>query len=539
MPVKSIIPPPKLTHPPGSDTSQPGIFKHGSDIVKVLDLRQKFGVELSEQTQPGNLIIAACGDENFAFWVDQILDVFDFPTTGWGNLPAAIPRGVFSRTLLLNKKIHLYSEFDKLASITDLGYLKHYIQQLQQTAAPDTDSAKTPAASATLPQEPKKTLANTAISKEKTTSVPDQNTPKKTEKETKGFVTQATANTKTSVSTHRPNVEASAYKPSVNTLKTKNVTREPGSISKVKATDKPVINKTTNTANNNKPVTKPLSHTQHAGTVKNSINIDNHIKSKNKQANIANPSTSSTNDDLDEEDTESYLGVIFFFILLFTGIGAGAYYLLSDDKTTETKIAGEERHKEEHYKIEQPILLNEPDYNINGTDSTAPQTADEISTPALSENGVTPKKDITNNISEKSLVIDNESTTNYNYQADITQAEDEITITIHEATSDTPSIKEEPVNTQTVIDNEIQDEKVTDTTPVKPLHESELTPVVPPKKIVNEVIHIVVKGDTLWAIAKKYVNNPFRYPELARLSKIKNPHRIYPGNRVRIRFIKN
>lgn len=62
---------------------------------------------------------------------------------------------------------------------------------------------------------------------------------------------------------------------------------------------------------------------------------------------------------------------------------------------------------------------------------------------------------------------------------------------------------------------------------------------VPPKQIINEIIHIIVKGDTLWAIAKKYVNDPFLYPEHARLSNIKNPHRIYPGNRVRIRFINN
>lgn len=50
----------------------------------------------------------------------------------------------------------------------------------------------------------------------------------------------------------------------------------------------------------------------------------------------------------------------------------------------------------------------------------------------------------------------------------------------------------------------------------------------------REIIHIVKKGDTLWHIAKKYINNPWRYPELARLSKIKNPDLIYPGDRVRI-----
>ncbi|MDH5180119.1 MAG: LysM peptidoglycan-binding domain-containing protein [Gammaproteobacteria bacterium] len=52
----------------------------------------------------------------------------------------------------------------------------------------------------------------------------------------------------------------------------------------------------------------------------------------------------------------------------------------------------------------------------------------------------------------------------------------------------------------------------------------------------NEIIHVVVQGDTLWFIAKRYVHDAMRYPELARLSNIRNPHLIYPGDRVRIRL---
>lgn len=48
------------------------------------------------------------------------------------------------------------------------------------------------------------------------------------------------------------------------------------------------------------------------------------------------------------------------------------------------------------------------------------------------------------------------------------------------------------------------------------------------------ITHVVVKGDTLWDIAETYVKDPFRYPELAELSKIKNPDLIYPYNLVRI-----
>lgn len=55
----------------------------------------------------------------------------------------------------------------------------------------------------------------------------------------------------------------------------------------------------------------------------------------------------------------------------------------------------------------------------------------------------------------------------------------------------------------------------------------------------NTKTHEVKKGDTLWDIAEKYVKDPFRYPELAALSKIKNPDLIYPGDIVRIKWLGN
>jgi len=50
----------------------------------------------------------------------------------------------------------------------------------------------------------------------------------------------------------------------------------------------------------------------------------------------------------------------------------------------------------------------------------------------------------------------------------------------------------------------------------------------------NKYSHIVVQDDTLWQIAERYLDDPFRYPELAERSRISNPDRIYPGDVVRI-----
>ena len=50
----------------------------------------------------------------------------------------------------------------------------------------------------------------------------------------------------------------------------------------------------------------------------------------------------------------------------------------------------------------------------------------------------------------------------------------------------------------------------------------------------TEITHVVVAGDTLWDIAERYLGDPFQYPELARLSRIRDPDLIYPGDIIRI-----
>jgi nucleoid-associated protein YgaU len=52
----------------------------------------------------------------------------------------------------------------------------------------------------------------------------------------------------------------------------------------------------------------------------------------------------------------------------------------------------------------------------------------------------------------------------------------------------------------------------------------------------KEITHRVVSGDTLWDIAAYYLGDPLQYPELARLSQIRDPDLIYPGDLIRIRM---
>lgn len=499
LPVRSIITPPKLTHPPGSGASQPGIFKHGSRIVKVLDLRQKFGVELSEQTQPGNFIITIFEKDSFAFWVDQILDVFDFPSKGWGDLPPAIPRGVFSRTLLLNKKIHLYAEFENLASINNLGYMKNYIQQLNELQTTQ-DKTNEKVDLKNIEKTQHEHVKDVAIAKDK--NIPFKSTTiKNKKKETSSVATKPFTAPKLSKKTVQP--EESKIN---NTTISEKARHKPKTI-------KPIV---------------PLTKVPPSKTIAKTVSPTSSIVAKQVKQ------EKSVTQTLNDNESSSF-GIVILFIILIS-LAVGIYYLfdslLTSDYKSPTTVV--------HTPTNEYSIYDEPIVDNNTAPYSGPdeESSDILMTIPISQSDDEALAVTTPEITEK---IDSfvESDEDAPYRASISQQDNDITITLHQPVEETKYIDEiqsqpiEVVDEKPILNNIANDNK---TIAIPGLEN--LNPINKPKEIISEVLHIVVKGDTLWAIAKKYVHNPFLYPELARLSNIKNPHRIYPGNRVRIRFIK-
>jgi len=202
---------------------------------------------------------------------------------------------------------------------------------------------------------------------------------------------------------------------------------------------------------------------------------------------------------------------------------------------------------------------DEPKQTIEVPENITRYSSDEVikeSTKSRDIQQITSFTHESNSTEKKTIVKKSEP----GYSADISNDSEGITITVHTPVTNEQfdSLKEETItidennetisesqNTETEqalntvsenVASEIQkpdtsskDYKITIQV-AKDLNSEKIAP----STITKEIIHIVVKGDTLWDIAKFYVDDPYRYPELARLSNIKNPDLIYPGNRVHI-----
>ena len=424
--VSNIITPPKLTRPPGSTDIQPGIFRQKSHLVKVIDLRVKFSIDNEQRNQKGNLIVTHIEGGNFAFWIDQILDVIDFPTKGWGRLPSGIPRDIFTQTLLLNEKLHLYVDFENLTSTEQLSYFRQYIQSLQAKEKPKEIIKPTieKKSAPITPQENKVTSIQTE-EKEKVISPPIKVEPA-------ALRSKEPAQTKTAFNINK-----------TQTLQNKQEKSRPQRI--LKTSD--IKTKIT-------PSIKDKSNNRGAPTVK-SLTADN----------TASPST---------QNTSSKTAFVSFIIAILLATSVGIYFLFSKTTAPITSPSRFTASKTTHLSVDKNLVEDnkKDDVEIIETHKNKIVEPVEPVEPGLKSH-----------LSEE---------TQHALKAEIKETKQETTITIYEAT---------------------------------PRQE-------------ESIVHIVVKGDTLWAITKKYIHNPFRYPELAKLNKISNPHRIYPGNRVQIRFVK-
>jgi len=603
--VISITHPAPLTKLPGQKSRHSGIFKFGSNLINVCELRENFGVVPEQWREPGRIIITELSSGYIGFWVDEIIDVMKSPAKGWGMPPPLIPKATFSKTLTYSDKIHLYAEFETLYAIKQVGYLKSYIEHLNKIK---------------IDVKEKNNSSNTNIIDKKEVPNVNENKFNKTtgsSKEIKSTQQSSEINSepeKLQNSIPESGTEKSdSFKTNSSTI-TKKILPNSG-LAKNKITTS--VNVTKKTKENLKTTDAKRSTIKHKNkeeksTVNKKSTIS--IKTDNRNATLLTNSTLvSTGKSVDEslqnknsisesidsyhinnENKNSLTGFFFTIILLLILFGGGYVYFLYDNSIIETKYTSNNPSDNSQ------LVVNENSTNKknlkNATDNTNIAVSDETGSKSsilkssnsklLNKTHQSNEIDTTNydeankenkialnNITKIQFIEKNEFSTildKTNYSANISKKTDEITITVHTPVSNKKFTslmkKTEPVMndandifsssknirdtkpSKTKAQNTIQNSKIVTkvTVPTEStVHRKEKKKTEykinisknknnAPSTITKEIIHIVVKGDTLWHIAKFYVDNPYRYPELARLSNIKNPNLIYPGNRVHI-----
>jgi len=556
-PVQTIIAPPKLTRPPGSNEAKPGIFYHANHVISVSELRHRFGVNEAGWEQPGRLIITLQDVAFTAYWVDEIIEVIDTPKEGWSEPSSHLPQGVFSKTLLLDEKIYLFADFANFENLPESGYLSQYIDKL---------AGGLPAIEATaeiVEDKPQAQAEPIAASEADSSPVTESEAHTQTKTETPPDALENDAATETaSVESNSSVNETKAQldidqRSQLDEIEAPEASQlEPPPLEPATPKTETRLDMTDSSPKSGLPTQEELTRdseiteTVSASQTDPGPDISPHdIEADSAITEITDaiPDTVDSNHPVavDEKTAEpiteiaptsaekaarlktEYLDPVpavvpeseqepvrppfpwknlaAAVVLFITVASIGIYYSWSSPGKAVSRAT-----KSPEPPLSQKLDLDQkeiPDISRHKDDMQAGSTAE---TKSVASSNTNDQPDSDTRLQDKN-----------DYHAEIKPDHKGITIVLHSPESE-PALK-------------TRQQAVT----VKTLKKNDNPATTGKRKKQNkpgreEIIHIVVKGDTLWAIAKHYVNNPYKYPRLARLSKIKNPDRIYPGNRVRI-----
>ena len=125
-----VMPPEHLTHPPGTGKSTPGIFQHGDKVHSVIDLHERFGIDIPRRGA-GRLLLNHDSVRHYAFWVDEVVGLVRSEQGQWATLPPYLPRSLFWSGFLYRKEIVLCTQLDDLRRMHDASPLHLHLEAIR------------------------------------------------------------------------------------------------------------------------------------------------------------------------------------------------------------------------------------------------------------------------------------------------------------------------------------------------------------------------------------------------------------------------
>lgn len=538
-----LMPPEHVTHTPGSHRSTPGIFHHAQATYAVIDLHERFSSGIPRHGR-GRMLLHEEGIRHFAFLVDEVVGLMRSEEGTWANLPPYLPRDIFPIGFLHQEEIILCSELPLLRNMHDVEPLRRHAEQLkQQQTVKETAEKTTSIAVEKAVEKPAKKPAQTPADRpvEKTTTGTERE-HKTTEKIPSAGMSRAEEQKSTIASPPTPPTLKPA-EPATTQHEEKPlgekplgekppIEKRPGEQISPSTTSRPKQQVVRDTTEIKQPGHTEAPHlTQQTPPPAKTPYTPPHREPLTKS--VAPPPAAKPVQKLQtttEESTSdnSWLWLLLFLLLL-VALPFG-YWLWPSSQPphrspTRVTISPPEPSV---VVVEEPVEATKEQSLRDTRDEESPASAAEPS-PQIEHDETPPatgaepplriERDEDGTIN---LIIDRQAVAQ---SSSPTSAQTETATTMETSDSGTieatPSSEEKPVV-----------EDVPPSTGEKTVTVEVPAPSNGPEPC--DCTHIVVKGDTLWDIAELYTGNAFNYPELAKRSGIKNPHRIYPGDRVRI-----
>jgi chemotaxis signal transduction protein/LysM repeat protein len=495
-----IDPPEHLVRLPGPG-SNPIIFKLDNRLVRVVDVRALFGLEQHESVgSQSKLIVAEVNGDLTGFWVDQVSFIISVSQGQWSPLPSVVPRSLFDAAFRFEDQLILHVDFNRMVTASPTAWV--YESGLYEMPA------KIPST-----QEDEPEVASTQAE-------PDDRPGD-----------AGAGDSSPAVTSHQERVQQDAHPKGASQLQPP-VERRPVPVEKVE---------TVHEAKRPQPVSeKPHKPEQPAPLEHESRNYAYEAEPKKH----------------DSGQRVAWVWVLLLGALVVLGLLFVYFW-----PESESRVATVSQ--------ESPVTVSSEE---KGAAAVVPASEETSSEPVqvLTQQPDASQPDegivVLPSVLEAESIAEEESPVQDS--SSIQREGNTVVITLP---AEAELIEQEPQNSQLPVDGAPEaaadsDDAGSDPEPgsdsnspaesVAPVPEEdapeefqgmkgteqagtqipEVEPALPEPVIIEEVSHIVVKGDTLWSIAKRYINDPFRYPELARLSRIKNPDLIYPGDRVLIRI---
>ena len=563
--VAVVLTPTPLTRLPG-DTASPGFFKQGGRLIRVIDLRTRFGLTPRSSDSQRIMVVDTDGGA-LGYRVDGVQNVIARDAGQWGQTPRYVPRRVFPATLLLRDRLHLYVDLDRLPELEPGGWLR-------ESGLFDLSSECDDAEGATKVRSPERgrTEASPGVAGTTATSAargdrgvaadirprdvanapqaeePPRERPASDAREASTEARGAPRAGSTGARGHAH----TALRPAGHQAQRTGVPR--GDNTPPRPTHQGRTDRASGpVAKRESPADRPVPASPAASSPVDRGGAASEGASRRVERTGGAPARSDADRAGPVEGASPAFWLLLAVVLL--GVIGGAWWGLAG--RSELSAA--------------PRPLLEPVPQVSAREGAGESRAQPAPSAPMDANRVAPSDpDSVPPVAPEAPAVTTAEkpapapvlppAEGPRIEGDVGQAETPVAASmVLEDADDAEALGTltREGDLVTLVLEELPDEGGDMPRPdtEQPEDEAQVAeavatptgasapPVAAPqlhegREVQREIVHVVVRGDTLWAIAERYLGNPWRYPELARLSRIRDPDLIYPGNRVRILIVK-